>query len=655
MAGLRHRSVLKVIATLSVAIFFSLPAPGALAFDFFGLFGSDTPPPVNQKSLPYKLAIGGPGLAKGIRQALQDTSLLYKLRKEAPRDGNELAQRAEADLPKLIDTMWGYSHYAAKVRVDIAGVPINYGQQVPASAAPAAERSRGRQHVPVRVVVEPGPSYRFARVDIVDAASQRPFPQGVLPTDIKRNIDGTAARTEYLVNLALRISRHFQEQRHPYVKIADPAPVIDHRTRMVSIQLAVTPGPRAPIGDIRLSGTKDVDPKVVRSFIYVEPGVMFSPKRMTEIRKSVTQIEAIGSARVRPAEKLAPDGSVPVEVIVSERLPRALGASVSYSTVDGPSLKGYWMHRNLFGGAERLRFDADLFYLTTGTARLTGTKAKLKDNIGGRFGVSFVKPALGGTRIDFVTDAFVLRERTKAYEAQLGNIQAALRYRFADRGFVQVGVEGEAGRVTDVVGSLSYQLVGLPITAQWDTTDHPLDPTTGFRVKANVTPYAGFGGAAPFLVAANLVTSAYYSLDEKSRYILAGRIAFATISGGDLSQIPANRRLFAGGGGSVRGYAYRSLGPTNAAGQLIGGRSLFEASLEARIKITDTIGIVPFIDIGNSFASQVPDFKDLRVGAGLGLRYYTAIGPIRFDVAVPVGKRKGEAPFALYISLGQAF
>ncbi len=633
-----------------------LPTRPAFAFDFFGLFGSsDTPPPVSSKILPYKLTIGDPSTGKDVSQALRDTSLLYKLRKESPQDGEELLRRAEADFPRLIDTMWGQGHYAAKIRIDIAGVPFVYGQAAPSSAAHAAERLRGRAHVPVTIVIEPGPLYRFNGLDIVDAASKRSFPAGVLPADIDQGVEGGPARTEILVNTASKITRHFQMQGHPYAIIEDPSPVVDHRTRTIGIRLAVKPGPRAPIGDIRVSGTKDVDPKVVRSFIYVEPGVLYSPERLAEIRKSVGQIEAIGGIRARPAEKLAPDGSVPLEVIVSKRLPRALGAAVSYSTVDGPALRTYWMHRNLFGGAERLRLSADLFYLTTGTGSITGKKADFKDNLGGRLALSFIKPAINGSRVDFLADAFVLNERTKAYEARLANVQAALRYRFADKAWIQAGIEGEAGRSTDALGTMTYQLIGLPVTAQWDTTDHPLDPTKGFRVKANVTPYMGMGDAAPFLVASNLVLSAYYSLDERSRYILAGRIAFASMAGGSINEIPANRRLFAGGGGSVRGYAYRSLGPQTAAGILIGGRSLFEASLEARIKVTDTIGIVPFIDIGNAFASQVPNFKDLRIGTGLGLRYYTAIGPIRLDVAVPVGKRKGEAPFAVYLSLGQAF
>jgi translocation and assembly module TamA len=128
-----------------------------------------------------------------------------------------------------------------------------------------------------------------------------------------------------------------------------------------------------------------------------------------------------------------------------------------------------------------------------------------------------------------------------------------------------------------------------------------------------------------------------------------------SIVGAELDEIPANRRFYAGGGGSVRGYRYRTLGPTFL-GEPIGGRSLLEASLEARIKITNTIGIVPFVDAGTAFESSFPDFdEDIRVAAGLGLRYYTSIGPIRLDVAIPVNPGPGDPSYAIYVGIGQAF
>jgi translocation and assembly module TamA len=196
----------------------------------------------------------------------------------------------------------------------------------------------------------------------------------------------------------------------------------------------------------------------------------------------------------------------------------------------------------------------------------------------------------------------------------------------------------------------------VPITAVYDTTDSKLDPTRGVRVGATVAAYPTFLGSTLDLFEAKGHMSAYYSLDEDSRYVLAGRVAAGSLAGSSLDDIPANLRFYSGGGGSVRGYAYDSLGPLGPNNSVIGGRSLFEASAEVRIKVTDTIGIVPFFDAGNAFAANFPDFKDpLQMAAGLGLRYYTAIGPIRVDIAAPINRRSGDKPVAVYVSVGQAF
>ncbi|MGC2785092.1 MAG: BamA/TamA family outer membrane protein, partial [Roseiarcus sp.] len=158
------------------------------------------------------------------------------------------------------------------------------------------------------------------------------------------------------------------------------------------------------------------------------------------------------------------------------------------------------------------------------------------------------------------------------------------------------------------------------------------------------------------MVQARAGASAYYSIDADSRYVLAGRVAAGAMGGPQLDAIPANWRFYAGGGGSVRGYAYNELGPTVWWGAVVGGKSVFDASAELRVKLTDTIGVVTFFDIGNAFSSNFPNFSEpLFAAAGLGLRYYTSVGPIRLDVAFPFERRAGNGPVAVYVSIGQSF
>lgn len=637
-------------ASIVLLMAFSGALP-AHAIDFARLFSSSSaaPPAPSASSLPYALEIEGLDGQGELDDAIADISVLKRLAQEAPADGLELVRRAEADLPKLTDLMWGNGYYAARVAIDIAGQRLSYDGNRQLAVARAAEQFKGRAPVPVRVVISAGARYTFSSVKVVAISGE------AVPARLYQDLIGAPAQSSILVKAAERISAHFRQNGHPYVSIADPEPVIDHRTRSISVDLAVTTGPRARIGAIHVEVPKGIDAGVVRSFLYPEPDMMFSPARLADMRRSVGRIEAVGSVRVQPRPALDPDGTVPVDVQVTERPRHVLGGTVRYSNVDGPGLGVYWADRNLFGGAERLRLGGDLFYLPSSFSR-NGHSRYDANNIGGRLEASFLKPALHGSRVDFLADASLVRTATEAYVSRLANLTGGLRYRFADKTWMQASLMGEIGQVHDLFGRQNYRLLGLILSGNWDTTDNELDPRRGFRLSGSLMPALGSGDVARTLVAAKVQASAYQPIDEEGRVVLAGRVAVGSIAGGTIDRIPANWRMFAGGGGSVRGYEYRSIGPRDANGTLIGGRSLIEASLEARVRVTDTIGIVPFVDAGAAFGSSVPTFDDsLRWGAGLGLRYHTAIGPIRIDVATPLNRRRGEPAVALYISLGQAF
>jgi translocation and assembly module TamA len=634
----------------------------ALAFDFFGLFGSkDKPPVATPNSLPYSLTFDIAGDRKAVERTLQDSSTLYKLREDAPLEGDSLVRRAQADFGPLLDALWGLGYYNATLDFDIGGLIVRTGDN-PTAASRIAESYRGRAAVPIQVRINTGPLFELRDIQVNDSRTRRPFSPEELPRKIIKLEPGDPARAADLRAAQARMVDHFRAQSRPLAKAVAINPVVDHPSRAMDVAYLLNPGPIASIGNITVSGTQNVDPAVVRSFIYLEPGDPYSPEVLADTRKSVATIQALGSVRIREAEALDESGRLPIFVEVTERKPRVIGFSARYSTIDGPALHGYWEHRNLFGGAERLRLESDIFL----APRNDGTEIKRigdlePSDIGGRFRASFLKPALGGTRNDLLIDGVAERDRTGGdrfggYTSRFVDGTTFIRHRLSDTFSVQAGVQVQKGQSSDVLGQIDYLVVGTPASLTYDSTDRPLDPTRGWRINAAVTPYPEFLGSTVGMVIGTASASTYYALDEDARFVLAGRVGLGAITGADLDEIPANFRFFAGGGGSVRGFRYRSLGPTGPFGIVVGGRSLLEASFEARIKVTDTIGIVPFVDAGGAFESGYPDFKDdIRVSAGVGLRYYTAIGPIRLDVAAPLDRRPGDRPVSLYVSIGQAF
>ncbi|MCB5174233.1 autotransporter assembly complex protein TamA [Microvirga lenta] len=634
----------------------------ARAFDFFGLFGSrDTPPAISPSTVPYALTFQVAGDPDDVERALENASTLYRLRGDAPVDGDALVRRAQADFGPLLDALWGLGYYNANMVFEIGGTVLRIDSD-PTAAIRVAESYRNRAVVPVVARVDPGVLFELRDIEVSDARTRRPFSAQELPPRVVKLEPGDPARAADLRAAQARMVDHFRAQSRPLAKAVAIDPVVFHPTRLMDVSYSLDPGPIAPIGNITVTGTQNVDPAVVRSFIYLEPGDPYSPDALADTRKSVGTIQALSSVRIREAETLDEYGRLPIFVEVTERAPRVVGFSARYSTIDGPAVRGYWEHRNLFGGAERLRLEADIFL----APRNDGTRIKRvgdleRSDIGGRFRASFLKPALGGTRNDLLIDGLIERDRTGGdryggYTSRLIDGTAFIRHRFSSTFSAQAGFQVQRGQTSDVLGQIDYLVVGTPASLTYDSTDRPLDPTQGFRINASVSPYPEFLGSSVGMVVSRATASTYYALDEDARYILAGRIGLGSITGADLDEIPANFRFFAGGGGSVRGFRYRSLGPIGPLGQVVGGRSLLEASLEARIKITDTIGIVPFIDAGGAFESSFPDFSErIRVSAGLGLRYYTAIGPIRLDIAAPLDRRPGDKPLSLYVSIGQAF
>ncbi|MGO4173829.1 autotransporter assembly complex protein TamA [Bosea sp. TAF32] len=651
------------------ATLLGLQAESARAFDLssldvFGLFTEkDEPPAASASSLPYKLDfdLGDAEDAKALTRTLQDASLLYRLRQDAPPDGETLARRMAADFNPLVDALWSQGYFNAELSMVVDGVSLTLGVEPNAALIRALEAHRNRDAVPITIRVRPGKVFGLRKIDVVE----RDEAGGAVisdPLKVAKLKEGEAATSAALRGAQAALVDYMRAQSHPLAKMVELRPVVDHATGIMDVTYVLDPGPLAGFGDITLGQTDEIPPEVVRSFIYLEPGDPYSPKALADMRRSIARIPAVGSVRIREGDKLDRAGNLPIFVDVTERPKRLLGFSARYSTIDGPTVKTYWEHRNLFGGAERLRLEGSIFL----APRIDGTKIKSfgdfeESDIGGRFGFSFLKPALGGSRYDWLIDGVATRERVGTeryggYTARYANVTTAIMRRFSDTFSVQAGLEVERGQTSDVLGQITYTLVGIPLSVKYDSTDSLLDPTRGFRVNASFAPYPTFLGSTVGIYQTKATVSAYYALDEDARYVLAGRVGFGSISGASLNEIPPTRLFFAGGGGSVRGYAYRSIAPLGPFNQVVGGRSLLELSAEARIKITETIGIVPFFDAGTAFESSFPDGKQqLQMAAGLGLRYYTGIGPIRVDVAAPLNPRKGDKPVALYVSIGQAF
>ncbi|WP_162918427.1 autotransporter assembly complex protein TamA [Taklimakanibacter deserti] len=610
-------------------------------FSWFG--GEETDEPVAD-ALAYRVSIRVDHAESDLKSQIEEGSSLVTLQDKAAPGAAGLVQRALADYEGITAILYENGYYAGETSIRIAGVPVDDMR-----VFDAAEKARRKGAVPVDISVDVGPQFRFGKVRILDAKTHRPMPD-VPDIEDSDLIEGEVARSPAIAGAERIIVNDLRHKGHPFAKIASKDVAADHNTLRLDVTLFVDAGPRAGFGRFQVSGTEGLDPEFVVSRIDVEEGEPYSPKRLEKLRKRLTSYPIIGGVRLKEAEQLDSSGLLPVDVEVSERKPRYFGFGTKYSSTDGTAANAYWGHRNLFGGAETLRIDGQVSWFGGEPDAVPDA-----DPFGYALTVSFGKPGIFSVDDDLISEAAILREVTDAYVRDAVTLTAGVRHRFDDHLSVQVGVDFEQAFVEDSFGKRDDFVAGIPVDVIYDSTDSLLDPTEGIRASARVEPFVFLGeaGAGPVLAKGSL--SGYQALDERDRFIVAGRVAGGSLVGADITDVPPARRFYAGGGGSIRGYEYQSVSPRNSNGDIIGGLSFFEASAELRVKVTDTIGVVPFFDMGAAFEDEVPDFSGLRYAAGLGLRYYTSIGPIRLDAAIPLNPRSDDDGYGIYVSIGQAF
>ena len=398
------------------------------------------------------------------------------------------------------------------------------------------------------------------------------------------------------------------------------------------------------LGPIAVRGTKDLDPAFVARQTGLVPGEQYDPDAIARANKRLTRLEVFRSERIADQGDIGPGGMLPIEVAVQEMPGHRFGLGADYSTVDGLGLNGYWLARNLFGQAERLRLDAKVanigFPVDTGAFDYS-------------FGGTFTKPGVFNPDTDFVGSLTAFRDHLPAYDETSVAARAGLNYAFSDQLTLQGAVTADRSNFSDAFGNRNFATAGLFGGATYDSRDSKTDPTSGVYLAATVAPYYEFYFGNPQL-RATAEARGYFGFGDSNRFVLAGRIRAGALAGPSIDEIPPDQLFFAGGGGSVRGYAYKSIGVTASDGSVTGGRFLVDGSVEARVRINDSFGAAAFVDAGY-VAADLSGMNDLRVGAGVGLRYYTGFGPIRADIAMPLNKRPGDPDYALYLGLGQAF
>ncbi|MBU4530273.1 MAG: autotransporter assembly complex protein TamA [Hoeflea sp.] len=624
-------------AVLALGLLVALPSSPAAAFEIFGfkLFESDEPTAIeiaDPLSYTVTLDVEGPDPNGELKADLEAASQLVRAAEDPVPGSIGLIQRANSDFEQLVAALYENGRYAGEVRILLNGQPL-------ADLAPDADL-KSAEPVPVRILVMPGKAFRFGNIVIRDSAGE------TYVSSVQGLSTGELARSTVILDAERTLVRELERGGHPFAEVAGRDIVADHARGILDVALMLEPGPVAPFGETAVDGAESVNSAFIARMTGVPEGEQYTPESLAAAEKRLRALDVFSSVTVRGADSLSPDGTVPVQVTVSERKHRFLGIGATYSSTDGGGMEAYWGHRNLFGRAEKLRIE--------GSVGSLGATTEAKD-MTWRGAVLFEKPGVLGPASKFTSRLEIAQENPDAFRRFSVEGAVGITYELTETQTVSAGIDVEYARLTDSFNVDRETItVALPLEYVRDTRDNELNPTTGTRLALLLEPAHEINAGATF-VKLRAEASAYRALDDQKRFVVAGRVAAGSIYGADLAAIPANRRFYAGGGGSVRGYGYQDIGPVNAAGIPTGGRSVLETSAELRIGITETIGIVPFVDAGLVSASEDFSGSEFKLGAGLGLRYRTPFGPLRIDVAVPLNKGPLDPDYGIYAGIGQAF
>ncbi|SEQ08835.1 autotransporter secretion outer membrane protein TamA [Faunimonas pinastri] len=649
----RHRNWQRA-ACVTLALAVTVPLAPAEAFTLFGhtFFGKNPNDPANAPDAqPYKIDFNLEGQQnKRLKRVLQSASNLFTQRRRPPAAAAGLIARAKGDYGRILAALYTQGYYGGTIRILVDG-------RDPATIAPDSTLPKPSQ---VTVSVDPGPLFQYGTVQFDGLPAPIPMKDKKAELDLRdaKIQHGAVARSGEILTAEKKVIDVWRQRGYPKARVADRKVVADHATNQVNAVVEIDHGPAAVFGPVSVTGTQRLDPAFAVRQTGLHPGDRYDPDDLARAKKRLQRLDTLSSISIKEADVVR-DGTLPITFNLAERKRHLVGGGVSYSTRDGADVTGYFEYRNIFGRGEKFRLDAEVGGL--GADSNTRFKSSVGD-IGSSFDTldyklsgTFTRPGTFSPDTDLVLNVTGQQEYVDTYLKRGVGGTATLKQYFTDELTGSLGVELEKERVEDALGINNYLIFGIPGQLEFDNRDVKLNPTEGFHVTGDLEPFTDLEGGT-IALSSKISAATYKSLDANDRFIVAGRVALGSIVGGsNLEDIPADRRFYIGGGGSVRGYDYKSVGP-RVNGDIVGGKSFWEASLELRTKITESIGIVPFFDLGNAYEDSIPDFSGgVKMGAGLGLRYNTGLGPIRLDVAVPLNPVKGDAKYGIYVGLGQAF
>jgi translocation and assembly module TamA len=554
-----------------------------------------------------------------IIEALKGSSNLFILQDKPPRSVNALRFRIENSLPEMVKTLKAFGYFDASVTYDLEDE---------------------EKEVKVFIFCDLKDRYLLSSYDIcINPCEEKVcknFDLDISKLGIKLNAPIDSRKMSSAKD---KIIHYLTDKGYPLAKIEHYEIIADGIAKKISVKVCVQTGPFCYFGPISITGLKDIYPKYIYHKVVWKEKDPYSTEKIKETQTRLSETNLFSSVMINPAQELNAENLLPIKIEVVESKHQNVTVGASYATVDGLGGSLGYTHNNLRHMGEIINLEGEFAQRAyTGSA-------------------TYKKPDFLRFDQELMLQAAALREKIRAYHSITYSGIVRIAYKKSKEFHYTYGIKAENIHVKHSANNGTFQLIGLPVSANYSTSNHFLNPTKGLRVSYILNPYANVIEKKSLFLKQELIGEFYLPTFKSERLVSAFRFFLGSIVGPTVYKIPMTKLFLGGSDEELRGYRYKTVSPRNKKGKIIGGRSAIYFTWEERLRLTSSIGLVPFFDVGNVQLNQLPTVHGKwRKAVGIGLRYFTFFGPLRFDVGFPLNKyQKSDPNYRIYVSIGQMF
>ena len=551
-------------------------------------------------------------------ETVKSASFLTTLKKKAPVSLNALRFRADSDIPDIIKALHSHGYYEATVQIRI---------------------QEEEDEVQIFVMMLPGPAYTISEFDVEVTSEGKPLECANLqPQNLGIEL-GKPAITLHILEAEEKALELLGECGHPLARTENQEMIADYKTKTFAAHVKIDAGPLVKFGPTTIQGSRHVKRKLFENKIVWKTGDIYDTRLIDKTQQKLLDTGLFNSIIV--AHDLEPSGNheLGMRIDATETKHHSVNVGASYETFFGPGLTFGWENRNISGLGRKLSLQGDV---TARTHTGTGT---------------FFVPDFWKIDQDYILQAQSMQESILAYHQQSYSITNRIERRIGTKYRVSIGIKEERLFVTDSVLNRPYTLLEIPLYFRWSSANHLLNATRGATLEFKTIPSINLSHGDQFYLYNSVVYMNYFPVIGKEFLVLAQQIMVDSIVSLNLHAVPVPKRVLGGSDQDLRGYSYHTVSPLHHGHKPIGGRSGIFYTFETRFRVSKTIGLVPFFDIGSVYLTPLPKMHEKWFkSAGLGFRYFTFLGPLRLDVAFPLDRRKHIDPlYRILFSIGQTF